>query len=73
MVISMVKIKKQYRIEEKLIDALKVLSKPNGNMTETIETLIFREAMYKLSSTDLEKLFGDDYERLMLMYAISPK
>jgi hypothetical protein len=68
----MAKIKKQYRIEEKLIDALKVLS-PKGNMTETIETLIFREAIYKLSATELEKLFGDDYERLMLNYAVSPK
>lgn len=68
----MAKIKKQYRIEEKLVDALRILS-PGGNMTETIETLIFREAMYKLSSSELEKLFGDDYERLMLIYAISPK
>lgn len=68
----MPKIKKQYRIEEKLIDALKVLS-PGGNMTETIETLIFREAMYKLSAAELEKIFGEDYERLMLMYAVSNK
>lgn len=68
----MPKVKKQYRIEEKLIEALRVLS-PKGNMTETIETLIFREAIYKLSAEELEKLFGDDYERLMLIYAISPK
>lgn len=63
----------KYRFEEKLIDALAILSKSNGNMTKTLETLIFREAMYKLNASELERLFGEDYERLMLMYAVSPK
>lgn len=67
----MAKIPKKFRIDEKIVDALGLIS--NGNMTETIETLIFREAMYKLSASELERLFGDDYERLMLMYAVAKK
>lgn len=68
----MAKISKTFRLDEKMIEALLLLS-PKGGMTNTLETLIFREAMYKLQPTDLQKLFGDDFERLMLMYAISPK
>ena len=63
---------KYFRLEEKLILALEHLSE-KGKATQTLETLIFREAMYKLDPVELEKIFGDDYERLMLMYAISPK
>lgn len=68
----MAKIPKTFRLDEKVVEALNLLS-PQGGMTTTLETLIFREAMYKLNPGDLQKLFGDDYERLMLMYAISRK
>lgn len=68
----MAKIQKNFRLEEKIIKVLNELS-PEGKMTTTLETLIFREAMYKLDAAQLEKLFGEDFERLMLMYAISPK
>lgn len=68
----MAKIPKTFRLEEKVVEALNMLS-PQGGMTNTLETLIFREAMYKLDAKELQRLFGDDYERLMLMYAISPK
>jgi len=68
----MAKIPKTFRLDEKVVEALNLLS-PQGGMTTTLETLIFREAMYKLNPADLQKLFGDDYERLMLMYAISSK
>lgn len=68
----MAKIPKTFRLEEKVVDALNELS-AKGKMTETLETLILREAIYKLSYTELEKLFGEDMERIMLMYAVSPK
>lgn len=68
----MAKVSKSFRLEQKMVEALNMLS-PSGGMTSTLETLIFREAMYKLSGEELRKLFGEDYERLMLMYAISPK
>ena len=67
----MAKITRTYRLEEKIVQALELLSK--GSMASQIETLVFREAMYKLDATELQTLFGEDYERLMLMYAISPK
>lgn len=67
----MTKIRSQFRLEEKIVMALKLLS--SKSMTETVETLIFREAMYKLDAIELEELFGEDFERLMLMYAVSPK
>lgn len=68
----MAKISKAFRLDQKIIDALELLSE-KGGMTKTIEMLVFREAIYKLSASELQSLFGDDYERLMLMYAVSKK
>lgn len=66
------KVPKTFRLDQKIIDAL-VLMSPEGKMTEKIETLVFREAIYTLSAQELQELFGEDYERLMLMYAVSKR
>lgn len=68
----MAKIPKAYRLEEKIVKALEILAGDNS-MANTIEVLVFREAMYKLSPLELQDIFGDDYERLMLMYAINKR
>lgn len=68
----MAKVQKNFRLEEKIIEALNLLA-DKGKGTELLETLIFREAIYKLEYPELEKLFGEDMERLMLLYAVSPK
>lgn len=68
----MAKIPKTFRLDQKIINALELLS-DKGGMTEKIETLVFREAIYCLSAKELQDLFGEDYERLMLMYAVSKK
>lgn len=68
----MAKIPKAYRIEEKIVKALEILAGDNS-MANTIEVLVFREAMYKLDPAELQEIFGEEYERLMLMYAVSKK
>lgn len=68
----MAKIPKAYRLEEKIVKALEILAGDNS-MANTIEVLVFREAMYKLDPGELQDIFGEEYERLMLMYAVSKK
>jgi hypothetical protein len=70
MVSLMTKIARSYRLEPKIIQALEELSKDSVSMANTLEILIFRESMYKLNAEQLHTLYGDDYERLMLMYAV---
>lgn len=65
----MAKIKKQYRIDEKIIEVLKRLSS-NGNMTTTIELLIFKEGLKTLDYDELKEIFGDDFKKMLMLYSL---
>lgn len=71
----MAKISKHYRLDQNIVKALEYLKKdtPNSDMTSIVETLIFRESMYRLSAEQLLELYGEEYERLMMQYAVKNK
>lgn len=72
----MPKIPQSFRLEKKIVDALDKLIEKNKESTsraDLVQMLIFREAIYKLDAKELHELFGEDVERLMLMYAVSVK
>lgn len=71
----MAKKSKHFRLDQNIIKALECLKKntPNSDMTSIIETLIFRESMYKLSAEQLFELYGEEYERLIMQYAVKNK
>ncbi len=71
-----IKRKKQtnYKLDLKIIKALDNLSAYYGcDKTTVIQTLIFRDALYNFSATELQETFEEDIERLMLVYAVNPK
>lgn len=68
------KIQKNFRLDQNIITALNYLSVgAECSNTTTLEVLIFREAMYRLDARQLQHIFGDEYERLMMIYATAKK